>query len=184
MPLKELTNLASKSYVIDTDSISVVNVAPGNSGKLTTQVWSVFGFPQEVADARSRSQAARPGCSFREAHEPRRRALGQSRKRVGIPRAVPRRQCQRQRPLHAVHRRQNIRGIGRCSDRQRATESARTRRGAGSREEGGGVRSFASLSLAPSPRSKRPVGQAGLERQRHESTCPKKWSLWMSQATI
>jgi hypothetical protein len=50
MPLKELTNLASKSYVIDTDGISVVNVAPGNSGKLTTQVWSVFGFPQEVAE--------------------------------------------------------------------------------------------------------------------------------------
>ena len=50
MPLKELTNLANKSYVFDSDSISVVNVAPGNSGRLTTQVWSVFGLPQEVAE--------------------------------------------------------------------------------------------------------------------------------------
>ena len=50
MPLKELTNHANKSYVIDSDSIAVVNVAPGNSGKPTTQVWSIFGVPQEVAE--------------------------------------------------------------------------------------------------------------------------------------
>jgi hypothetical protein len=51
MSIAELTNQNGNTYNFKTDSISVVNQAPGNSGSSTTMVWSIFGHPQEVTDA-------------------------------------------------------------------------------------------------------------------------------------
>ena len=51
MSIAELTNQNGNTYSFKTDSISVVNQAPGNSGSSTTMVWGIFAHPQEVTDA-------------------------------------------------------------------------------------------------------------------------------------